>query len=49
MCPVCIATATLVTTGAATAGGFTALAMKKLRQRNNTKKIRKPSKTKDKS
>lgn len=34
MCPVCIATAALVTTGVASAGGLTAIAIKKFRTKD---------------
>jgi hypothetical protein len=36
MCPACIATATLVLTGATSAGGVTALVLKVLHGRNRT-------------
>jgi hypothetical protein len=36
MCPVCIATATLVLTSATSAGGVTALVLKVLHPRNKT-------------
>jgi hypothetical protein len=36
MCPACIATATLVLTGATSAGGVTALVLKVLHPRNKT-------------
>jgi hypothetical protein len=37
MCPICIATGTLIATGASSAGGLTALAAKVLRARSKAK------------
>ncbi|MGH7857500.1 MAG: hypothetical protein ACREQY_09230 [Candidatus Binatia bacterium] len=37
MCPACITTAALLVAGATWAGGFTALVVKKLGSRNDTK------------
>jgi hypothetical protein len=40
MCPACIATAALILTKASSAGGLTALVMKKLHPKTSPKRIR---------
>lgn len=47
MCPACLATAALVVTGGTSAGGLTALIVKKLRRKRNRKNVQAQSKSKE--
>jgi hypothetical protein len=49
MCPACIATAAWVVAGVSSAGGLSALAVKKIRAKTSAKKILTQSQSKEKS
>ncbi len=49
LCPVCIATMTLIVAGTTSTGGLTTLVVKKLRAKNSVKKIPPQPKAKEKA